>query len=218
MKSQVIKIAAYSICCLVSVATCFPAKGATFTSESDWQSAAGNYQLETFESIGTLGTEVTSLPSLGLEFSTTNHIYNGTSGGPLFGNFSLINTFPFNPNDLDGFSITASNGNLITALGAWNASGDDELFITFYNELDVVMESVFISASQTQSSFGGIVNSQGASRVEITATGNANRWIAIDNLQVSLQSSTRSVPEPSSLLSLCLGLVGILGLHKKSGN
>ncbi|NES83129.1 MAG: hypothetical protein F6K10_17910 [Moorea sp. SIO2B7] len=117
------------------------------------------------------------------------------------------------PSQLDGFSITASSGELITGLGVWNASGDDELFLAFYDEFDVIIESTIISASRNQAIFGGIVNNQGASRVEISGTGNANRWIAIDNLQIYSNSSTTSVSEPSTALAL-LVYFGLVGLYK----
>jgi hypothetical protein len=224
MYNQVSKVTSGLIPVIASLAFSVPAYSATFTSEADWQNAAGNYRLETFESLGSLGVEISTLSSLGIDFATTHNIYNGNSGGPLFGRFSLINTYPFNRNQLDGFFITASGGELISALGVWNASGDDELFLRFYDEFDVIMESLVISASRTQATFGGIVSNQGASRVEIVATGNANRWIAIDNLQISSNVITpeppiappgAAVPEPTTILGIALSGGGLACLKRR---
>lgn len=178
---------------------------ATFTSEAAWQAAAGAYETEDFESLGVLGTEVTTLPSIGIDFATINNIYDGSAGGPFFGSYSLINTYPLNPNQLEPFSFTSSNGQAITAVGVWNSSGDEGLVLEFYDSDNLLMEDVLIGSSSSRPVFGGIVNSAGAVRVQIRSDGTGNQWIAIDNLQVTL-----AVPEPTSLALLALGTLACL--------
>ncbi|MGY8937795.1 MAG: PEP-CTERM sorting domain-containing protein [Alphaproteobacteria bacterium] len=94
---------------------------------------------------------------------------------------------------------------VITAVGLWNVSNDDIISITFFDGLDSAMETTLIGGGPPL--FGGIINTAGASRVEIAFAGGGNGWITIDDLQVTLDTS--AIPEPAPLSVMALGLVGL---------
>mgnify|MGYP006101184015 CR=1 FL=1 len=54
---------------------------------------------------------------------------------------------------------------VITAVGLWNVSNDDIISLTFFDGLDYAMETTLIGGGPPL--FGGIINTAGASRVEI---------------------------------------------------
>ena len=187
MKNIVKLILALALSCLMVGS--ISVNAATFTDELLWQKAAGTYVLENFDNLGPLGTPVNALPTLNITFNNTAYVYDGSSGGPAKSPpFSLINIYPYQTN-LPPFSFSPTSSNhLITAVGLWNCSGDDELYLRLYNASGEMIESLIIGANHSTPVFGGIVNSEGATLVEIEGTGNSNYWIAIDNLQVALNS------------------------------
>jgi len=173
---------------LAILSTSVSVNATTFSDESLWQAEAGAFALENFDNLGHLGTSVNELPNLGVTFNNSECIYDGSSGGPLASPpYSLINTYPYNSSSLSPISFSSKSPNsLISAVGLWNASGDDELYLRFYDNSGILIESMIIGANQDTPIFGGIVNKIGAARVEIEGTGNSNMWVAIDNLQVTL--------------------------------
>jgi hypothetical protein len=94
---------------------------------------------------------------------------------------------------------------VIAAVGLWNVSNDDVIGITFFDELDAIMETTIINGGFPL--FGGIINTTGAARVEIALAGVGNGWITIDDLQVTLEAS--GIPEPAPLGVLTIGLLGL---------
>jgi hypothetical protein len=184
-----------------------------FTSEAAFQSAAGAFAFENFESLGPHGTSLTALPSVGVDLLPLNNgadprvVSPGIIGGFAHsGSFVLTN----NANDLlpanGPLNIVPINGmEVITAVGLWNVSSDDVIGITFFDELDAIMETTIINGGAPL--FGGIINTAGAARVEIALAGVGNGWRTIDDLQVTLDSS--AIPEPAPLGVLATGLLGL---------
>ncbi|HET8579048.1 MAG TPA: hypothetical protein VFO18_18265, partial [Methylomirabilota bacterium] len=56
---------------LLCVAAPLAAHAASFSSEAAWQAAAGAFSLENFDAIG-IGTQLSSLPGLGISFGLLN--------------------------------------------------------------------------------------------------------------------------------------------------
>jgi len=184
-----------------------------FTSEAAFQTAAGAYALENFDGLGPHGTSYSTLSSLGVDLLPLNNgadprvVSPGIIGGFAHsGSFVLTN----NSNDLlpanGPLNIVPINGmEVITAVGLWNVSNDDVIGITFFDELDAIMETTIINGGFPL--FGGIINTAGAARVEIALAGVGNGWITIDDLQVTLDTS--AIPEPAPFGVMALGLVSL---------
>jgi hypothetical protein len=178
----------------ISVAPLF-VQAIPFDDEIAWQAAAGAFKQETFDDTETLsnnpialGMQLTELPSLGLKLDNPGYIYDGSNGGPRKSEpFSLINVYPYNSSLLPPISFSPrEQGSLITAVGFYNSSGDDTLIVKFLDSSGNLIESTTVGASQSAPIFGGLINTQGAAKVTIEGTGDANKWIAIDNLQITV--------------------------------
>lgn len=195
------------------------AQAVAYTDEATFQANAGAFVLEDFEGLGPHGTSVPDLPALGVDLlplvggADPRVVQPALIGGTVqSGSFVLTN----NANDFlpanGSLNIVPINGtDIITAVGLWNVSGDDTMNVIFYDALDVVMES--ISLPNGAPAFGGIVNSAGASRVEIAFGGIGNGWITIDDLQVTVQAD--AVPEPGAFAIFGIGIAALAMVRRR---
>jgi hypothetical protein len=189
-----------------------------FTDETAWRAAVGNvFALENFDSTAG-GTDVGTLPVLGIQFDPLNdgtlptvQPYTFTGGIPRSVPNNLLND---RDNTLPGrgpYSIrTIDPTDLLFGIGLWNVGGDDQLRMTFFDGFDNVIEQV-VSASGI--GFFGIVNSGGAARVEIDFVG-GNGYAPVDDLQTAVRPTFIPTPEPASVLLLLAGL-GALGIRRR---
>jgi len=200
MKHNTSELRMKNICKSVVFGAVFAAssvQAVSFDDETTWRVFAGDFKQETFDNAETLsvnsisrGVQITELPSLNLKLNNAAYIYDGSSGGPMqSAPFSLINVYPYNSSFLPAISFSSKNGNsLITAVGLYNSSGDDTLILKFYDKSGDLMESTTIDANVSIPIFGGLINIKGAAKVTVEGTGDGNNWIAIDNLQVTLDN------------------------------
>lgn len=177
----------------------------SYADESTWQSAAGTFSLEDFESYSA-GVQISSLPSLGIEFETLDGggfpvTYN--FGGPSHGPMHLAN-FPNGINAInryDDIILKANTGVFITALGFWNGDGQsDTLFATAYDASDNVVGTI----GAFKDTFAGFTSNDGVVRVVFDGN-TGDGWNHLDGLQVS----TTPVPEPASGTLVALGLLSL---------
>lgn len=193
--------------------------GATpFTDEAAWRVAVGNvYAFENFDGIAT-GSDVGQLPSLGILFDPlddgtqpTVQPYSSTGGLVRSGPNNLLNDRDFSLPARGPYSMRAINpSDLVFGVGLWNVGGDDQLRMSFLDAADNIIEQV-VSASGT--GFFGIVNSLGATRVEIDFVG-GNGYAPVDDLQTAVRATfnpnPNGVPVPAPFVLLILGLGALL--------
>jgi len=194
--------------CITFVAmTAMAASAQHFTSESSWQTAAGTYSLETFDGIAA-GTQVTSLPGLGIQFDFLNNgvnhpsVENHTTG---FGGFAhsepnvLFNAVnPVLPGLGPIILRPISASQVIVGVGYWNTGGDDSSVLTFYDANNNLLDTLDTGTANLV--FNGIINLAGASKVVISPGSIGNAFFSVDDLQVKLVQ----IPEPG-ILALLLG-------------
>lgn len=192
---------------------------AAYTDEAAWRAAVGGvYALETFDNIAA-GTSVFTLPALGVSFDPLNdgtqptvQNYGSTGGMPRSQPHNLLNDSDFSLPGRGPYSFRPidSSQNLY-GVGLWNVGGDDRLRMTFFDASDSPMEQV-ISASGI--GFFGIVNSLGATRIEIDFV-DGNGYAPVDDLQTAVRG-TFNVPDASSTLLLAgYAMLGLLGLRRR---
>lgn len=202
------------------------AAGASFTDEALWRASVGNvYALETFDSLAA-GSDVSALPSLGIQFGPlddstqpTVQPYSSTGGVVRSGLNNLLNDRDFSLPARGPYTMfPLTSGETIFGLGLWNVGGDDTLRLTFYDEFDAIIESV---DSPISSGFFGITNAAGASKAVISFIG-GNGYAPVDDLQTAVRSTFEpggpSVPEPGSLSLLLLGglAAGLVGIRRRT--
>ena len=197
--------------------------GAPFTDENAWRTAvSGVYALETFDSLAA-GSDVGTLPSLGVFFDPLNdgtqptvQPYSFTGGIAKSNPNNLLNDRDQSLPARGPYNLRPINAtDLLFGVGLWNVGGDDQLRMSFYDENDMLLEQV-VSASGT--GFFGIVNALGAKRVEIDFVG-GNGYAPVDDLQTAVRPTfipNDEVPEPASLaLWSILGTAGIAVWRRK---
>ncbi|MFN0196966.1 MAG: hypothetical protein ACKVT0_09475 [Planctomycetaceae bacterium] len=184
------------------------------TEESDWQSAAAPTSLENFSSYSA-GTQISSLPALGISFATLDgggfpvtYAFGGTPHGPM----QLAN-FPNGINAINQFDDIVLNvlpGFQITAFGFWNGDGQsDTLTATAYDELNNVIGSV----GAFKGTFGGLIAD--TSIASIVFDGNTgDGWNHLDGLQTNAIPAVPGVPEPATCWLLVSGIIGLLAYRR----
>lgn len=183
----------------------------TYTSESTWQAAAGATVLENFESYS-VGTQISSLPALGIEFDLLagglypdTYSFGGTPHGPM-----QLSNFPNGINETnryDDIVLNVMSGYEITSLGYWNGDGQaDTLVITIYDALDNVLGTV----GAFKGTFAGFVSDVPISRVVFDGN-TGDGWNHLDGLQ----TNATVVPVPTAVWLFGSGLLGLIGLARR---
>ena len=193
------------------------ASATAYTDEAAWRAAAVTFAFENFDSIA-VGTDVTTLPALGIRFDPLNdgtqptvQAYSFTGGIPRSTPNNLLND---RDNTLPGrgpLSIRPLNaGDFIFGLGMWNVGGDDQLSLSFFNASGGLIEQV-TSASGT--GFFGIINPAGATRAQVDFV-QGNGYAPVDDFQTATRQTfdpgPNPVPEPETYAMMLAGL-GVLG-------
>jgi len=187
----------------------------SYSNESNWQIAAGSTVIEDFQSY-TAGTQLASLPALGLGFdvlsgggfpATYQHFANTTPYGRMhLGNFpNGINAI----NRYDDMSMYVLSGQIITALGFWNGDGQNAVMTAeIYDQSNNLLGTI----GALKGTFAGFTSSVSIGRVVFLGN-TGDGWNHIDGLQTNVISS--AVPEPSTFLLMALGLLGVIYLKRK---
>jgi len=178
--------------------------------EANWQSAAGATSLEDFQGYSA-GTQISSLPALGVGFDVLNgggypatylhHEDNSPYGRMHLGNFpNGINAI----NRWDDISLFVLPGYEITALGFWNGDGQrDTLVASVYDASNNLLGSV----GAFKGTFAGFISDISIARVVFDGN-TGDGWNHLDGLQTNV-SSNISVPEPATLGLFLLGVIGL---------
>jgi hypothetical protein len=210
------------------------ARATAFTDEGLWRAAVFNvFALETFDSIAA-GSDVTSLPALGVRFDPLNdgtqptvQPYSSTGGVVKSGPHNLLNDRDFSLPARGPFVLRPIDpADFIFGLGLWNVGGDDTLRLSFFDAGDVLIEEV---VSALSSGFFGIVNATGAKRAVVDFTG-GNGYTPVDDLQTAARATIdpdvpppppppppgTDVPAPGTLLLLGSGLAALFGASRRA--
>jgi len=186
-----------------------------YTAESTWQAAAGTTALENFETYSN-GTQIASLPALGISFDTLAggghpqaYLFSAiTPHGPMhLGNFpNGINAI----NRWDDIVLRVLSGYEITALGFWNGDGQaDTLVARAYDASNTLLGTV----GAFKGRFAGFTSDIAISHVVFDGN-TGDGWNHLDGLQTN---ATSTVPEPATLALLGAGLAGLgFSRRKKS--
>lgn len=192
----------------------------TYTDESAWRTAAGTYVLENFDSF-TAGTQVSTLPSLGLSldklgaYNAYPAIYTQNCGGDVQSGVNTLINFGY-PCDLDlkgDLVFRPLSGSNILAMGYWNTGGNDRTKLEFFDANGTVMGSIIADYGLR---FVGIVSTVAPSWIRIREDG-GNQIFSIDDLQVAGQiaGGSSGVPEPKTFALMLAGLM--LAARRRQG-
>lgn len=193
--------------------------GASFTDEALWRASVANvYALETFDGLA-VGSDVFSLPALGITFAPLNdgtqptvQPYSSTGGVVRSGPNNLLNDRDFSLPARGPYTIFPTPGTFLFGLGLWNVGGDDTLRLTIYDAADNIIEQV---VSPSSIGFFGITNAAGASKAVVDFVG-GNEYAPVDDLQTAVRRTfDPQVPEPSSYLLVATGLGLVVVARKK---
>ena len=196
------------------------ASAASFVDETAWRAAVFNvYSLETFDSIAA-GSDVNTLPALGLRFLPLNdgtqptvQPYASTGGQIHSGAHNLLNDRDFSLPARGPINVVPIlPGDSIFGLVMWNVGLDDQLRMTFYDEFDAVIEQVTSSPAY---GFFGIVNSTGAARAQVDFVGGneyapTDDWQTATRVTIDPDPKPGAVPEPATWAMMMLGF-GFVG-------
>lgn len=181
--------------------------GVPLDDEVNWRAAVGNYALEDFESY-TEGTQIASLPALGIRFDELAgggfpqaYLFGGTPYGPMhLGNFpNGINSI----NQWDDTVVHVLPGWTIYGFGFWNGDGQaDTLEARAYDASDNLLGSV----GAFKDTFAGFFSDVPVERLVFDGN-TGDGWNHLDGLQTGFQNS--AIPEPKTILILLAGLFGL---------
>jgi len=175
--------------------------------EANWRAAVGNYAIEDFESY-TEGTQITSLPALGIRFDELSgggfpqaYLFGGTPYGPMhLGNFpNGINSI----NQWDDTVVHVLPGWTIYGFGFWNGDGQaDTLVARAYDASGNLLGSV----GAFKDTFAGFFSDVPVE--SLVFDGNTgDGWNHLDGLQTGFQHS--AIPEPRTIVILLAGLFAL---------
>ena len=196
------------------------ARATAFTDEALWRAAVfGVYALETFDGLAA-GSDVTSLPALGIKFDPlavdgtqpTVQPYSSTGGVVKSAPNNLLNDRDFALPARGPYVIRPIDAlDSIFGLGLWNVGGDDTLRLTFFDAANAIVEQV---VSPSSSGFFGIVNAAGAKRAVVDFVG-GNEYAPVDDLQTAARRVIDPgvpgvVPTPGTLALLGAALASLV--------
>jgi hypothetical protein len=194
------------------------ASATAYTDEALWRAAAITFAFENFDSIAT-GSDVTTLPALGIRFDALNdgtqptvQPYSSTGGIVRSSPNNLLNDRDFSLPGRGPLSIRPLNaGDFIFGLGMWNVGGDDQLSLSFFNANGGLIEQV---TSASGIGFFGIINATGATRAQVDFV-QGNGYAPVDDFQTATRPTfepgpVNPVPEPETYAMLLAGL-GLMG-------
>ncbi len=206
------------------VLTATSASATPYTSQASFDAAAaavGTLAAETFDSYAT-GTQISSLPALGIKFDPLagSGLYPvawpvlSCGGGIASSPNALLNSSacsipPGGQGDIVFRPIDSSYG--VIGVGFYNASTDDSLLLSFFDAADNLIESLSVPGGSP--AFIGIVTTTAAARFSIHAFG-GNSLFALDNLEVAV-APISGIPAPGALALLGLGLIGLGAARRK---
>lgn len=99
--------------------------------------------------------------------------------------------------------------NEISAFGIWGGAYNNDWTFTAFDSLNNIIEAATIATSCCEAQFNGLANSN-MKRITLSGYGD---WVIFDNLAFTSQVGT--VPEPSILALLSLGLLAVGFSRKK---
>ena len=184
------------------------ASATAYTDEALWRAAAITFAFENFDSRAA-GSDVTSLPALGIRFDPLNNgtqptvqPYSSTGGIVRSSPNNLLNDRDFALPGRGPLSIRPLNAvDFIFGLGMWNVGGDDQLSLSFFfNASGGLIEQV---TSASGIGFFGIINAAGASRAQVDFV-QGNGFAPVDDFQTATRPNVRCrepanpVPEPET--------------------
>lgn len=109
-------------------------------------------------------------------------------------------------------------GSLPTAAGIVWTDGSGTVTFQAYDESDVLLGTLTYTGADSsnyggtdEDRFFGVTNASGISRIFLS---NASGGIEMDHLQYGGGAAESSVPEPASLISVCVGLIGLFLLRR----
>ena len=202
----------------VLCAAAVQASATSYIDEAAWRAAVLNaYALETFDSL-VAGSDVTSLPLLGIRFDPLNdgtqptvQQYSSTGGVVKSGPNNFLNDRDFSLPARGPFSMRPVDGaTFVYGIGLWNVGGDDTLRLSFYDISNTLIESVI---SPSSSGFFGIVNPLGAAGAVVDFVG-GNGYAPVDDLQTAVRGTfvpepPNAIPEPETYALMLLGMAAI---------
>lgn len=175
--------------------------------EANWRAAVGNYALEDFESY-TEGTQIASLPALGIKFDELagggfpqTYLFGGTPYGPMH-----LGNFPNGINSINQWDDTVAHvlpGWTIYGFGFWNGDGQaDTLVARAYDASGNLLGSV----GAFKNTFAGFFSDVPVE--SLVFDGNTgDGWNHLDGLQTGFQNS--AIPEPRTIEILLAGLFAL---------
>ena len=197
----------------------------TFNDETAWRAAVGGvYGFQNFDSLAA-GTDVFTLPALGLSLDPLNdgtqptvQPYSSTGGVVRSAPNNILNDRDFSLPGRGPITVRpTAAADYIFGLGMWNVGGDDTLKLSFYGADDTLIASVISAAS---SGFFGIVDDTGAKYAVMDFVG-GNGYAPTDDWQAATRSTFEPapVPLPASvpLLAGALALLAGLGIRRRQG-
>lgn len=211
--------------CFLGLAGSASAVTQTFDDESAWRSAVGGvYRFVDFDSVSA-GTEVFTLPTLGLSLDPLNdgtqptiQPYSLTGGFVRSGPNNILNDADFTLPGRGPITVRPINSSdRLFGFGLWNVGGDDTLSLTFLDSSGEIIASV-VSASAF--GFFGIVNDSGAASAVIDFVG-GNGYAPTDDWQTATRETfdpdpdPNVVPLPASLPMIFCAMLGLFGLSRR---
>lgn len=165
------------------------------------------------------------------DYSGTNNAYHYSPTGTLLGTAPLSKCAEVHQGGIKGFcdGLEYANGNLVSNEGdggfggpsqydVYNLSGGSPvqagLITTNYGATGIAFDGTYYFVSDIQNDRIGVYDGTGAF-VKFIALADGHHTRAIEDLSVDYNLVLNSTPEPSTLVLLATGLVGVLGVAQR---